>query len=409
MGGAGCCDNKAFGEPCSECAFDERLGAVQEQPCPGCAGVSCPLEEEGAGNAVAALDFGLLSAESQHGVDSPWRGPAAAETYRRSEAGSPTVDFLVERMSALGSTGELHVLDAPGGVESGFSNGADSLSDDGSGNSGFADDVPLPPPIVTDGGIELQKKLLQLLADLFGGDEDPGQPDTEGSGFCCCCLEWAAFVTGRGRMLAKNAMVNFTVTARTSWRKHGSYKKCELKWYEYPTKDIKVDWTVKKTGEQKSTTVPAGQWTDLADVAGDHPIFTEQHGVDGEQPNITTIFEGNKTPPCSPRRTGQIEDRPNITKASGRMSIYGIIRLISGCPPTALVQLTAKDGPKSPPKEDSPACKNYDIHWFFTADVAAGSATWYPTFPGGPGGAGKTNAPDYKPPKPPKGASPFPK
>lgn len=77
MGCAGCCDNKAFGAPCGECAFDERVTPpsieadhteVHGAGCPLCTGEIDPPDE-----VAGALAFSAAMSPHSGSVGSFWR------------------------------------------------------------------------------------------------------------------------------------------------------------------------------------------------------------------------------------------------------------------------------------------------------------------------------------------------
>ena len=69
MGGAGCCDDKAFGVPCLDCAFDQGPGGASERP---------QAQQQN------ALRFGMLSARTTPSDSSFWKAAIAADVFRRA-------------------------------------------------------------------------------------------------------------------------------------------------------------------------------------------------------------------------------------------------------------------------------------------------------------------------------------
>jgi hypothetical protein len=78
MGGAGCCDNKAFGAPCAECA-DLEAELSRANGCPTCSGkvdLNSPANQ--------AVRHGLAHAGAQPGLSDYWKSALVAEHVRRA-------------------------------------------------------------------------------------------------------------------------------------------------------------------------------------------------------------------------------------------------------------------------------------------------------------------------------------
>ena len=107
--GAGCCDNKAFGEPCADCAFDEGAGAAasaseSHQSC----GSGCGESEEWEPGERAALAYGILTARSDPGLSDFWAAMSAGHMLTASsDGGAASAAFMREQLQNAVTSGSL--------------------------------------------------------------------------------------------------------------------------------------------------------------------------------------------------------------------------------------------------------------------------------------------------------------
>ena len=109
--GAGCCDNKAFGEPCADCAFDEGAGvAASASESPQSCGSDCGESEEWEPGERAALAFGTLTARSDPGLSDFWAAMSAGHLLTGSSDGrgrAASAAFMREQLQSAVASGGL--------------------------------------------------------------------------------------------------------------------------------------------------------------------------------------------------------------------------------------------------------------------------------------------------------------
>jgi len=177
MGGANCCNDKAFGAPCSECAPDssEALEAssgadesVHEEPCSSGFGPACGRSEPGH---EKALGFSILSAQSQDLNSEYWQVAAVAETYWRSRGGRGSAESRQDRLVLAGEELAAAAQAPPWEAPAGFVFGPPATV--GGGESDPDAEAGRKPPLGEGGG------------GPWSPDGDPDAGDSPGGDVCC--------------------------------------------------------------------------------------------------------------------------------------------------------------------------------------------------------------------------------
>lgn len=81
MSGAGCCDNKAFGEPCGNCAFDVSSVPSGHEPCGGNSG--CGAVGGGGTRAERDFGFGVQMMRAEPSLPAFWKTHGTLQYMRR--------------------------------------------------------------------------------------------------------------------------------------------------------------------------------------------------------------------------------------------------------------------------------------------------------------------------------------
>ena len=294
MGGAGCCNNKAFGVPCADCAFDDvSMGQVDDLLQRRRAmGTSASLQASPQGPLFAAIEWGVLSSSGQARQASDFWPHMVAETIRRAPAndGSPLWAAAAGAFDAL----------SPGPGECGGVLCAPSPAD-------WEDPNPEDPD---------WRKFAEELGENphRGGDsgwdppETEPEPEDDEDEECCCEAVDIKIKIGESRTLGGPSELGFRVYPIVRAR-HGvdTPGSCSLTWEELGNSAYRP--------ARGTPVVPADKRVDLTE----HPVFkgnmAKQAFADLEDPCNETISPILDVPRGGP----------------GRWIIFHIV-LRSGCP-----------------------------------------------------------------------------